>query len=218
MNEKELVRRDIKARGASWAKTIAGRLVKTGITPNQISILSVVFAALGGGLMVGSYYYDGLSRALTLVGAAVCVQLRLLCNLFDGMVAVEGGKKTASGEVFNDLPDRIADPIIIISAGYAVKNLPWVVELAWLAGILSVLTAYVRVLGGACGIKQDFVGPMAKQHRMAILTIALVLSAIFVQWFYQGWILYAALAMIVVGCFVTLTIRSYRIVVNLEKK
>jgi phosphatidylglycerophosphate synthase len=54
-----------------------------------------------------------------LLVAVVGVQLRLLCNLFDGMVAVEGGKKSKSGEVFNDMPDRIADPILLVCAGYA---------------------------------------------------------------------------------------------------
>ena len=29
---------------------------------------------------------------------------RLLCNLLDGMVAVEGGKRSKSGELYNDVP------------------------------------------------------------------------------------------------------------------
>jgi hypothetical protein len=37
-------------------------------------------------------------------------------------------------------------------------------------------TAYVRALGGAIGLAQDFCGPMAKQHRMALLTLGAVLS------------------------------------------
>jgi hypothetical protein len=32
-------------------------------------------------------------------------------------------------------------------------------------------TAYIRVLGGSLGLAQDFRGPMAKQHRMAALTL-----------------------------------------------
>ena len=59
------------------------------------------------------------------------IQCRLLCNLFDGMVAVEGGKKTNSGELFNDIPDRIADPLILVSAGYAVHMVAYGAELGW---------------------------------------------------------------------------------------
>ena len=39
-----------------------------------------------------------------------------------------------------------------------------------------VLTAYIRVFGGAREFAQDFRGPMAKQHRMAVLTAGCLLS------------------------------------------
>ena len=43
---------------------------------------------------------------------------------------------------------------------------------ALLAALLAAVAAYVRLLGGTVGLKQDFRGPMAKQHRMAALTLA----------------------------------------------
>ena len=45
------------------------------------------------------------SRALLLLAAAG-IQLRLLCNLLDGMLAVEEGFKSKTGDIYNDLPDR----------------------------------------------------------------------------------------------------------------
>src|SRR5260370_27985395 len=90
--------------------------------------------------------------------------------MLDGMVAVEGGLQTKSGEVFNDLPDRIADALIFIGAGHAVHTLPYGMELGWSAALLAVFTAYVRMLGGASGLAQSFVGPIAKQQRMAVMT------------------------------------------------
>ena len=59
------------------------------------------------------------------LAAAACIQLRLLCNLFDGMVAVEGGFKTKSGEIYNELPDRVADVLILAGAGYAMPSSEW---------------------------------------------------------------------------------------------
>jgi len=41
-----------------------------------------------------------------------------------------------------------------------------------LAAALAILTAYVRVLGVSVGTPQYYLGPMAKQHRMAALTAA----------------------------------------------
>jgi hypothetical protein len=60
--------------------------------------------------------------------------------------------------------------------GYAF-GIPW---LGWLTALLAVLTAYIRVFGGALGFAQDFRGPMAKQQRMAVFTAGclLVLSSI----------------------------------------
>ena len=216
MNDEKIVRREVKTRSASWAKAIARGLKRTGITPNQISVMSVFFAIMAGIAMVLSYYYQGLYSAFLLLAAVLLIQMRLLCNLFDGMVAVEGGRKTASGEVFNELPDRIADPIIIISAGYAIASLHWAVELAWLAGLLSILTAYIRALGGCCGLKQEFIGPMAKQHRMAVLTFALLLSAATVTWESHEWVIFYALVLISAGCLLTLMRRTVRIIRNLE--
>src|SRR5690625_6141373 len=45
-------RRPIAARGTGWASGTASWLVRRGVTPNQISVASVVFAAVAGGLLV----------------------------------------------------------------------------------------------------------------------------------------------------------------------
>ena len=88
--------------------------------------------------------------------------LRLLCNLFDGMVAVEGGKQSAIGSLYNEFPDHVADSLLIVGLGYAIGQS----DLGWFAALAAALTAYVRVFGGSLGLTQSFMGPMAKQHRM----------------------------------------------------
>ena len=142
--------------------------------------------------------------------AALFIQCRLLCNLFDGMVAMEGGKSTPSGELFNDIPDRIADPLILVCAGYAIASFPWAIELSWLAGLLAVKTAYVRTLATSIGAPTEFTGPMAKQHRMAIMTIALLMMPI-EYWILttQGYVLLIALIVICIGSMITLYNRTY---------
>jgi phosphatidylglycerophosphate synthase len=147
------------------------------VRPNSVSIAGVGFALAAGVMFVLSSTVAGEARACLLVGAAGCVQLRLLCNLLDGMLAVEEGLKTQTGEIFNDLPDRLEDVLILIGAGYAVRHLAFGVTLGWAAALLAVLTAYVRVLGGSLGLTQRFTGPMAKQHRMFALTVAALLAS-----------------------------------------
>lgn len=148
----------------AFAATLAAR---NWPTPNQISVLSAVFAALGAWAL-----FD--PNAFTLIFCALMIQLRLFCNLLDGMVAVEGGKKTHNGAMYNEFPDRVADSLLLIALGYATLW-PW---LGWLAALLALTTAYIRVFGGSLGLAQSFAGPMAKQHRMAVLTVACLVGAV----------------------------------------
>jgi len=105
------------------------------------------------------------------------IQLRLLCNLLDGMMAVEGGKKSKTGELYNELPDRVSDTVILVAAGYTSNAGVLGIELGWLSALLALATAYVRAFGAQCTGKQNFCGPMAKQHRMFVMTIALIAAA-----------------------------------------
>lgn len=178
MADKNNARRPLKVRELRAAKEIARYLSGKKITPNQISVASVGFAALAAlSFFLSSRVGVSSSVGLFLL-AGVFIQLRLLCNLFDGMVAVEGGKSTPSGELFNDIPDRVADPLILVTAGYGITMVEWGPELGWCAGLVAVMTAYVRTLSASIGAPVDFGGPMAKQHRMALLTGACVVAAL----------------------------------------
>lgn len=193
-------RRPIASRSARWAVWLAGRLAASAVTPNQISVVSVVFAALGAGLILWGGW-------LAWVLAALAVQLRLVCNLLDGMVAVEGGKSAAVGVLYNEFPDRIADSLLIVALGYA-AGAPWV---GWVGALLAALTAYVRVFGGSLGLAQDFGGIMAKQKRMAVLTIGLLAQAVETASSGYRYSLLAAAAIIAVGSLVTCVTRTIRI-------
>ena len=212
--QKSGTRRDVAARKTSWAISVARALARWGIRPNTISIASVLFASLAGVCIGISSSFQDLRESLLLLGAALLMLLRALCNLLDGMVAVEFGMKTKSGEMFNDLPDRLSDSAILIGAGYAIRELPFGIELGWSAALLAMLTAYVRVLGASAGAKHYFLGPMAKQHRIALMTVAAVAGSIISG--RAHWILAGALGILALGCVVTLVRRIFAIVRQLE--
>lgn len=219
MNPSQITRRPLKSRDTRWASAIAGWLARAGIRPNAISVLGAVFAGLAG---VGFYAAGKASSGWhwgMLLGLAACgMQLRLLCNLFDGMVAIEGGFKTKAGELFNELPDRFSDAFILIGAGYSSPVLPWTHELGWAAAVMAVITAYVRALGASMGAGQHFVGPMAKQQRMALMTGACVVAAFAPCWPELAKIIPLVLALIVVGGLVTVFRRCMRIARAMEAK
>ena len=205
-------RRALATRNARWARTLAWRLRAYGVRPNAVSVAGVGFALASGAAFCLSAKFADHRRAALLIIAAACIQLRLLCNLLDGMLAVEGGLKSATGEIFNDLPDRLADVAILVGAGYAVRELPLVPILGWAAALVAVLTAYVRVLGGSLGLTQHFTGPMAKQHRMFTLTIAALVAAAEAAWTDGSTrAIPAGLAVIVAGSLATVVRRTRRI-------
>ena len=127
------------------------------------------------------------------------------------MLAVEEGLKSQTGEIFNDLPDRIADVVILASAGYAVPEVPYVAMLGWAAATMAVFTAYVRLLGGSLGLTQHFIGPMAKQHRMFTLTLVTLLASIEAIAGVSPRAIPAGLIVIVLGAIVTVVRRSSRL-------
>jgi phosphatidylglycerophosphate synthase len=213
-------RRPIKSRGAGWARGSAAALARMGVAPDMISAGSVVFAAAGAAFMVASSLCTDWRRPAALVAAAACVQGRLICNLLDGMVAVEHGKGSPWGPIWNELPDRIADLLFLVGAGYAgaLAGQGWAEPLGWLAGALAVLTAYVRELGRGLGQPADFSGPMAKPHRMAALTAACVIAAAEPLWGGHGQVLLIALAIIAAGAVVTVVRRVGRLAKGLASK
>lgn len=209
MSENEKNRRPLAVRNSRWAQAFAKKLAQRNTpTPNQISLLSIVFALLGAVLLAF------LPNTFGLILTALLIQLRLLCNLFDGMVAVEGGKKTANGALYNEIPDRVADSVLILALGFAV-GLTW---LGWLGALLAAITAYIRVLGGSLGLEQRFSGPMAKQQRMAVLTAACLLGAFeWLQWQSQ-YALFLALLTIVFGSLLTSVLRTRQISAELAQQ
>jgi phosphatidylglycerophosphate synthase len=175
-------RRPLKTRNAAWAQALARWLAARGASANGISIAGMGFATLGAAAFTSIPHFgrtaqDGMSIFAALTAAA-CVQLRLLCNMLDGMVAVEGGRKGRAGDLFNEAPDRYEDIVLLAGAGYACGES----SLGWAAAAMAVLTAYIRAFGASLGQGQDFCGPFAKPHRMFFLTLGTLAEVVWAVW------------------------------------
>lgn len=222
-------RRELSTRNAGWARLLARQLARFGVCPNAVSVASVVFAAAAGFCLAMSPAARGGARAAMLLAAAALVQLRLLCNLLDGMLAVEEGLATRDGVLYNEIPDRIADVLVLAGAGYATASPPAFAlgvpvgellgaTLGWTAAVLALFTAYVRVLGGSLGVTQTFAGPMAKQHRMFTVTATSMMAAM------EAWrglpmrALQLGLLIVVLGSIVTIVRRIRQIERELEAR
>lgn len=168
-------RRPIASRESGLAKRAATWLVGRRVSPNAISVSSILFALVASACLVATAWVDAVQTRLLFFLSALFIQCRLLANLFDGMVAVESGQSSKLGELYNEIPDRIADALILIGAGYAVGGLP---ILGYAAATLALFVSYLRVIGNSVGAERLFLGPMAKPHRMATITVAALYCAV----------------------------------------
>ena len=199
-------RRPIRTRSQAWVPRLNQCLLKANVKPDDVSAAGIVFAIFAG----GCFMLSGYSRWWYL-GAAVFIQLRLLCNMMDGMLAIEGKLQSKLGEVYNELPDRYEDTIIIVCAGYAAGE----PAAGWAAALFALMTAYLRRFGASLGTQQYFSGPLAKPQRMFVLTVAAVAELIFNR---HGQILTVAVYIVLFGSLITCLRRRRLIVTELLAK
>ncbi|ALN89787.1 CDP-alcohol phosphatidyltransferase family protein [Lysobacter gummosus] len=201
---------------------LAARLRARGATPNGISLFAIGLSALAGASFFFALRDPPHYGAALLLFAALCLGGRLLCNRLDGLLARRGGMVGKAGEVYSDAPDRLADALVFLGVGYGLAAwLPWASDLGWAASLLAVGTAYVRVLGLACGLREHDEGPMPRRTRMIATAIAALLSAVGLALGHQmvvAWLLLAALGAVIVGAAWTIGLRLRAIVRELEAR
>ena len=120
--------------------------------------------------------------------------------------------------------DSFADIFIFAGLGIG-AGFP---ALGWAAACLAVFTAYTRELGAGLGLGHDFGGPMAKQHRMATVTIAAVAAALLAAWSLvtgntdhgQSFqvVLQICLWLVVTGSLITVLLRLNRLIKKLKNE
>ena len=205
-------RRPLASRGWKVSEKVARWLARRGATPNAISVVGMICGILAGIMFAMT---PGAAHAWFFwILGAVFVQLRLLANLYDGMVAVLRKIASPVGELFNEVPDRVSDAATLIGFGYAAGS---DLVLGFVAAIFAIFLAYLRAQGKVAGAHQEFCGPMAKQQRMATATIAAIACAVIPG--ASDWqIPMFALWVIIFGSIITIIRRLQRITTTLRRR
>jgi phosphatidylglycerophosphate synthase len=205
-------RRPIATRNRKWAQAATAWLAARQASPNAISIAGMCACIVAGIALGVTSIAD--YRILWII-AALGAQLRLTANMLDGMVALASGRSSKVGELYNEVPDRVSDAAVFIGAGFAWGGN---VALGYIATILAVFTAYVRAAGKIAGAPNEFCGPMAKQHRMLVITLICLFSAVTPRSWqvitvsdWQIGLVALGLAVIAIGCVITVIRRLGRI-------
>jgi phosphatidylglycerophosphate synthase len=205
-------RRPIATRNRKWAQAATIWLASRNVSPNAISIAGMCACILAGIALGVTSISD--YRILWII-AALGAQLRLTANMLDGMVALASGHASKTGELYNEVPDRVSDAAVFIGAGFAWGGN---ITLGYIATILSIFTAYVRAAGKIAGASNEFCGPMAKQHRMFAITLICLYAAFTPRsWQVMAFndsqigLMTVGLVIIIAGCAITVIRRLSRI-------
>ncbi len=210
---KEADRRPIAARNLGITQRMAAALVARGASPNGISLAGMAAGLAAGLCFAAVAWLPGAAWVFWLAGALL-VQGRLMANLLDGMVAIGRGVASPVGELYNEVPDRVSDTAVLVGLGVAAGS----VSLGLAAALAAMLTAYVRTTARAGGAPSDFCGPMAKQHRMALVTALAVWCALVPGMWGGAEAVMTVLVVITIGSVFTAWRRLARAAAALEAK
>jgi phosphatidylglycerophosphate synthase len=158
-----------------WAHTLIEPLAalaeKSGIAPNQLSLLSLIFA-----IIAAAFYILSASTIELLYAAALMVLLNAIFDIVDGALARRTGKANPKGDFLDHVIDRYADMFFlggIIFAGYA----PWPIGLLAVIGVF--LTSYIGTQAQALHLGRYYGGMMGRADRLTLIFLATIGNAVY---------------------------------------
>ncbi|MDY6779108.1 MAG: CDP-alcohol phosphatidyltransferase family protein, partial [Halobacteria archaeon] len=143
---------DFKPLAKRSLSSVVDAFDRLGLTPNQVSLVSFVFALAGSAL----FYFASDFGAYAYVGASILVAVSGILDVVDGELArkIGGGEGTRKGDFLDHTLDRYSDMSIIIGVAGGVGE--WVVGVFALTG--TFLTSYMGTQAQAVGAGRDYGG------------------------------------------------------------
>ena len=162
---------DIKPKFQKLLFPLLTVLRRLGITPNHITVFSILFSFL-----IGFLFLQATENKKFYLVVALGLLLRMGLNALDGMMANKYNLKSTKGEILNEIGDVISDIAIYFPLLYF-ENFKF--EYVVLFIVLSVINEFCGVLAKSISGERRYDGPMGKSDRalfIGILSIYLFFS------------------------------------------
>ncbi len=152
---------------------------KIGLTPNGITVIGIVLAALSA-----IAYWTWHVQTLSLVVAAILLLLSGYCDALDGVVARIYQQTTVFGGFLDSVFDRYADAIVFSSI-----ILSGLCDPAWglIALVGALLVSYTRARAEAAGTKMESIGIAERPERIIILVVVTLIAAFWQTTLVMNW-------------------------------
>jgi CDP-diacylglycerol--glycerol-3-phosphate 3-phosphatidyltransferase len=142
---------------------IAKVMAKSGVSPNAVSMLSLIFAALSGLL----YYYSINSPALVLA-AGLLVALNSFFDAMDGLMARYLNIASAKGDFLDHVIDRYSDTFIICGIFFG-GHVQWQIGAVAIVGVL--ITSYLGTQAQALNLGRYYGGIIGRADRLVLIML-----------------------------------------------
>ncbi len=156
----------------AYAERIAISLARRGFTPNILSLLALLTAALSGVFFAASR--SSAKFNLTLLIAGIFVALNAFFDMFDGILARATHNTTRKGDFLEHVFDRYSDVFIIIGIIMG-GHVRWDIGAVAMIGVL--LSSYVGVQAQAVGLHRVYGGVLGRADRLLIIIGATIFNA-----------------------------------------
>lgn len=160
----------IKNTGRALVRPLVKPLL--GVHPDAVTWASLPFAAVAGLCL---YRAD---LGWTLLLTPVFVALRSVCNLLDGMIAIERTMTSPRGEALQDMVDRLSDSCTVLGAAFSPAG---DLHLGIVAVTLMLISSYTGILKKATGGSREYGGILGKVDRFFLVGAASLL-----RYFWRG--------------------------------
>lgn len=151
-------------------KPLARGADRLGLTPNAVSVISLVIAGAAG-----VFFAAGPEATGAYIAGAILVALNGWGDLLDGALARRQGVSSRAGDFLDHVVDRYAD--IVIISGLAVGAGSFGLGFAAVTGVL--MTSYLGTQTEAIGLDRTYGGLVGRADRLALIGIAAVLGAVY---------------------------------------
>lgn len=160
---------ELKPTFQNFLRPLCKFFAQKGITANQITIVSVIFSFIVGGLL---YWQSNAKWPLFLL--PVFLFIRMALNAIDGILAREYNMKSNLGAILNELGDVLSDTALYLPFAF-IPGVP--AHLIVIIVIFSVVSEMTGIVAVQIGSSRRYDGPMGKSDRaFAFGLIALLLG------------------------------------------
>jgi CDP-diacylglycerol--glycerol-3-phosphate 3-phosphatidyltransferase len=172
---------DLQKRARQFAEQLVRPLAALGLTPNMATFLGFLFSCVTAIVLAMGNLRIG----------ALMILFSGAFDMVDGALARVRNQKTTFGAFFDSTLDRYSEAVVLLGLivfALRTPSLPqhdWIVALAYIAGIGSLMVSYTRARAEGLGLDAKS-GLLARPERVVLLAAGLLIGG-------QDWLLWTLL-------------------------